>query len=355
MRQRTATWIFLATLSFVWAVSTPLVLAKEKSSQKETVSKEKSAGDKESKKESTAEAKEGKKELVASVNGTPIYMADLDTEMSRYEKQMSMTGQAPDAAKLAEMRKKVLDSLISRELLKQQSQKLGIKVSDAEVAAQVDALKKRFPSDAEFTSTLKKMNLTEDKLKQQFSQDMAIKKMIDEQVANKVTITPEDTKAFYDGNPDLFKAPEMVRASHILIKVDPKASPEDKAKAKEKIVAIQERIKKGEDFAAVAKEVSECPSSANGGDLDFFQRGQMVGPFEDAAFKLKPGEYSDVVETQFGFHLIKVTDKKEAGVTPYDDIKAKIEQHLKQDKVNKELTAYVDQLKSQAKVEIFLK
>lgn len=355
MRQRTATWILLLTISFVLAISTPFAFAKEKSPQKETASKEKAAGEKDGKKDAVNDTKDVKKEPAASVNGTIIYMAELDSEMNRYERQMSMTGQAPDAAKLAEMKKKVLDSLISRELLRQESQKLGIKVDPAEVSAQMDTLKKRFPNETEFVSTLKKMNLTEDKLKEQFAQDMAIKKMIDEKVSDKVTITPEEIKAFYDGNPDLFKAPEMVRASHILIKVDQKATPEEKAKAKEKIVAVQGRIKKGEDFAAVAKEVSECPSSANGGDLDFFQRGQMVGPFEDAAFALKPGDVSDIVETQFGYHLIKVTDKKEAGVTPYDEIKSKIEQHLKQEKVNKELTAYVDQLKTQAKIEVFLR
>jgi len=107
--------------------------------------------------------------------------------------------------------------------------------------------------------------------------------------------------------------PEMVRASHILVKVDSKATAEEKAKALGKIKDIQKRIQSGEDFAQVAKEVSDCPSKENGGDLNFFQRGLMVPPFENAAFSMNPGDTSDIVETVFGYHIIRVTDKRAAG------------------------------------------
>lgn len=292
---------------------------------------------------------------VASVNGATITQGDLDKEMTRYERQLAMSGQTPDQSQLADVKKKVLDSLIGREVLKQEYQKLGIKVAESELNERIEALKKRFPSPEDFTGTLAKMNLTEADLRSQFEQDMAIKKLIDQEVASKVTVSDADVKAFYDSNADVFKTPDMVRASHILIKVDPKASDADKAKAREKIAAIQKRVQKGEDFAALAKEVSECPSSANGGDLDFFQRGQMVGPFEDAAFKLKPGEVSDIVETQFGYHLIKVTDKKPAGKMTFDEVKEELAQRLKQQKVNQELAQYIEQLKAKGKVEISMK
>jgi peptidyl-prolyl cis-trans isomerase C len=252
------------------------------------------------------------------------------------------------------MKGHVLDGLVDRELLKQESKKRGITVDDNEVNQQVATLRQRFSSEKEFTETLSKMSLTEADLKAQMRQDLAIKKLIDQQIGAKVTITPEEAKAFYTSHPELFKAPEMVRASHILIKVDPNASSEDKAKARERITAIQQRIKKGDDFAAVAKESSECPSGANGGDLDFFQKGQMVGPFEDVAFSLKPGTVSDIVETQFGYHLIKVTEKKDASTVGFDDIKVKLEDYLKQQKVNEQLAQYVAQLKAGSKIETFI-
>jgi len=292
---------------------------------------------------------------VASVNGVAISQNDFDKEFSRYERQMAMMGQASDPAQVGELKKKVLDGLIGREVLKQECQKVGIKVSDAEVDERVAALKKRFPSEKDFTDTLVKMALTEPELKSQFTQDMAIKKLIEQEVAGKVTVSDAETKTYYDSNPDLFKTAETVRASHILIKVDPKAGDADKTKAREKVAAVQTRIQKGEDFAVVAKEVSECPSGANGGDLDYFQRGQMVGPFEEAAFKLKPGEVSDIVESQFGYHLIKVADKKPAETKTYDQVKDELGQYLKQQKVNQQLAQYVDQLKSKDTIETFTK
>jgi peptidyl-prolyl cis-trans isomerase C len=312
------------------------------------------AGKKDAAKEKSAVTGTASKDKVAMVNGTVITRSEYDKELGRFERQMAMSGQAPKPADASEMKGRVLDGLIDRELLKQDSKKLGIVVDENEVNQQLAALKQKFGNEKDYTETLAKMNLTEAELKTQLRQDLAIKKLIDRQIGSKVTVTPEEMKAFYDGHPEFFKAPERVRASHILIKVDAAGTDADKAKAKERITAIQQRLKKGEDFAAVAKETSECPSGANGGDLDYFQRGQMVGPFEDAAFKMPPGTVSDIVETQFGYHLIKVTDKKDASTVAYDEIKGKIEDYLKQQKVNEQLGQYVAQLKKGAKIETFL-
>lgn len=307
------------------------------------------------KKEKTTMANAGaSREKVATVNGTVITRGEYDSEMNRFERQMALSGKTPNPAEASEMQKRVLDGLVDRELLKQESKKQGISVDDAEVNQQVASLRQKFSGEKEFTETLTKMNLTEAELKAQLKQDLTIRKLIDQQVAAKVTITPEEAKAFYSSHPELFKAPESVRASHILIKVEPNASAEDKAKARERITAIQQRAKKGEDFAALAKEASECPSGANGGDLNYFQRGQMVGPFEEAAFSLKPGTMSDIVETPFGYHLIKVADKKEASTISYDEIKGKLDDYLKQQKVNEQLVQYIGQLKAGAKIETFM-
>lgn len=321
------------------------------------VKKEKApaASSADTKKEKAVAAKTGAaQDKVAVVNGTVITRADFDAEMNRLERQMAMSGRAPNPAETSEMQKRVLDGLVDRELLKQESKKLGIKVDDSEINQQIANLKQRFSSEQEYTGFLAKMNLTDATLKAQMRQDLTIKKLIDQQVGSRVTVTPEEAKAFYTSNPELFKAPEMVRASHILIKVDPNASAQDKTKARERITAIQKRVKGGEDFAALAKESSECPSGANGGDLDYFQRGQMVGPFEDAAFSLKPGSVSEIVETQFGYHLIKVTDKKDASTVSYDEIKSKLEDYLKQQKVNEQLAQYIGQLKAGAKIQTLM-
>jgi peptidyl-prolyl cis-trans isomerase C len=225
-------------------------------------------------------------------------------------------------------------------------------VDDNDVGQQLTQLKGRFSSEEDFANALKRLKMTENDLKDEFTRRLVVKTMIDQVIANKVEITAEETKTFYDSNPNYFKAPERVRASHVLVKLDPKASEVEKAEARKKIEDIQKRIQKGEELSALAKELSDCPSASKGGDLDYFQRGQMVAPFEEAAFSLKPGETSGVVETQFGYHLIKVVDKKESGTIVYDEIRGNIESHLRQQKVNEKYAAYIEELKSNAKVEM---
>lgn len=302
-----------------------------------------------------AKQKESKKDVIAVVNGTKISQSDFDREVGRYEQQMAMMGQTPNPQQLSEIKEKVLNGLIDRELLYQESQKEGLKVSKSDVDERINALKQRFPSEEEFKKTIEKLGLSEAGLRSQFEQELAVKALLDKKFAGTIKITDQEMKKFYDDNPDYFKTPERVRASHILIKVEPNASEADKAKARQKIEDIQKKLKKGEDFAALAKQYSECPSSAKGGDLDYFQRGQMVGPFQDAAFAMKVGDVSDIVETQFGYHLIKVTDKKPAGTVSFEEAKDKIKSYLEQQKMAQEVEQYVAQLKKTAKIEEFVK
>jgi peptidyl-prolyl cis-trans isomerase C len=146
-----------------------------------------------------------------------------------------------------------------------------------------------------------------------------------------------------------------VQASHILIKVDPQADESQRAEARKKIEEIKKKLGKGGDFAALAKEFSQCPSGSKGGDLGYFRRGQMVKAFEEAAFALKRGEVSDLIETKFGYHLIKAIDKKPETTIAFEEIKSKLGRYLKQNKVQEEVRQYVEKLKEKVKVERFLK
>ena len=268
-------------------------------------------------------------QIAARVNGKPIPMSMYSSQLERVLGQFSMTGRKLDAKQTTTLKQRILDSLISREILEQEAEKKGIKADEAMVNTQMDAIKKS-TTPQNFAASLKRMNMTEVTFRNYLTTELTIKKLIDQELASKTTVTPQEVKAFYDSNPDLFKMPEMVRASHILIKVDKNASAKQKAAALAKIKAIRKRILKGEDFAKVAKEVSEDPGTkANGGDLNFFAKGQMVPSFEKAAFSLKPGQVSGIVTTSFGYHLIKVTATKPAGTVPFDKIQSKIVQHLK--------------------------
>ncbi len=310
------------------------------------------AEEKKATKKEPAKATEKSQGTAATVNGTVISETDVQKETDRFLQQAAATGQQVSPEQKTELRKEVLDSLISREVIYQESKKQGVKVADAEIDEKLADLKKGFPNESDYQAVLQKMNLTEPELKNQISKQLAMKKLIDETVVPKVSVSDEEVKKYYDEHPDDFKMPEQVRASHILKKVEANASQADKDKAKKALTDLQQRIKKGEDFAELAKQNSDCPSAPRGGDLGFFPRGQMVAPFETAAFALKPGELSDIVETQFGYHLIKVTDKKAPSTLTFEESKERIMQYLKQQKVSDQVSKYIEGLKSKADIKI---
>jgi len=288
---------------------------------------------------------------VAKVNGISITRVELDRAM---KVMLAQTGNPPtlpaDQKKAAETA--VLNQLVDAELLYQAGKKLEVKDIEKQVATQISSAKAKFPSPAQFEKSLQANGITENDLKEYARKELYINNLIETQIASKVIVSEADVKKFYDENPDKFKLPESVRASHILIGADAKSTEADKKKAKEKAETVLKKIKGGEDFATAAKDNSTCPSSKQGGDLGFFTKGQMVPAFENVAFALKPGEISDVVETQFGYHIIKVVEKQPAKTVTYDEAKQKIQEFLKGQKIRKDISEYVQKLRKDGKVEI---
>jgi peptidyl-prolyl cis-trans isomerase C len=291
---------------------------------------------------------------VAVVNGTIITRGEFDRVLDSELRRAAQSGQQIPDAQMAKIENSILDRLIVGELLFQESKKKGIQVKPETVTEQLMTIKQRFPSEAEFKKALEENNMTESKISADIKRDVAIQRLLDKEVDQKVKITDEESKTFYDKNLQLFQQPERVKASHILIKVDEGAPEEKKAEARKKIKEIQQKVQNGEDFAALAKTYSEGPSGPKGGDLGSFGRGQMVKPFEDAAFSLKPNETSDIVETRFGYHLIKVVEKQPAKKIAYADAKDRINKRLKDQKLRTERQLYFDKLKKDAKIEKFL-
>ncbi|MGA8243254.1 MAG: peptidylprolyl isomerase [Desulfobacterales bacterium] len=290
----------------------------------------------------------------ATVNGTVIPRQTLDREVKLFTDRMVRQGQQVPDLQVPVLRNEILDSLIDQELLYQESQKQHMQVDNKAVDEKYDEIKKRFKTEQEFKDAIAKMGVTEAEIRSQLKKGLAIDELLKSKVVKDIQVTEEEAKKYYDEHTDQFKQAEQVKASHILIQVAPDASDEKKAEAKKKIVAVQERLKKGEDFAAVAKESSEGPSKSRGGDLGFFQRGQMDKSFEDAAFALEPGKISDVVETKFGYHIIKVEEKKPETTRAFSDEKDKIEQFLKQQKTREKIESYVEDLRKKAKIDKFV-
>ena len=288
----------------------------------------------------------------AVVNGTTITQEALAFETQRMIEQMARQrqGQVPDEASMPQVREDVLSRMIEEELLYQDSQSKDIQVPEARVTEELASIKQRFPSEKEYQDALAGIEMSEADLTRKITRGMAIEQLIKEHVIQGTAVSEAESRAFYDQNASMFEKPEQVQARHILIKMEGDVTEAQKAEALAKIEMIRKKALEGEDFAALAGEYSEGPSSAKGGDLGHFSRGQMVKPFEDAAFALKTGEISAVVETQFGYHIIEVTDRQPASVVSYETVQAQIVERLKQEKSRREIQQYIETLRTQADI-----
>lgn len=270
--------------------------------------------------------------VVVTVNGTPIKNAAVTEEVGkRIEamKQRMQPGQEMPAAQKDQIRMGVVDMLVQKEILKQKLAAKNITVSDADVMAQIEEIAKANNQTLDEVKTeIAQYGMTMDDLKSQIRPQVEMKKLAEASMNDPKMV--EEAKKFYDDNPSYFQVPEEVNASHVLIKVEPNATDEEKAAAKAKAEEVLKKAKAGDDFAALAKEYSDDPGSKDNGGEYTFGRGKMVKPFEDAAFALEPGQVSDLVETQFGYHIIKLNKKTEASVTPFDEAKEKIISYLLQ-------------------------
>jgi peptidyl-prolyl cis-trans isomerase C len=202
---------------------------------------------------------------------------------------------------------------------------------------------------------LQARGVTLDRLRADTAETIAVNQMLKTELEPKVKVSDADTKSFYDQNKARFRQEDSVHASHILIRVEEQADVATRAKGKTQADDLLKQLKKGAAFADLAKKYSQDPGSApNGGDLGFFNRGQMVPAFDQAAFALKPGQTSGVVETPFGYHIIRVSEMKPGRDLGYDEVKAQIEDHLKQQIRDQKSQEFVDQLKAKGKVQVLI-
>ncbi|MBI5483189.1 MAG: peptidylprolyl isomerase [Deltaproteobacteria bacterium] len=290
------------------------------------------------------------KEVVARVNGVSIDAAEL-----RRAKTVMLRGRPVPPEQQAEIDKQALGQLLSAELLYQAAAKQEVKDLEQQIEAKLAQGKARFGTQEEFVKAIKDLEMEEKDLREYTRRDLLISKFVESEIVPKVKVAEEDIRAFYTQNPDKFSRSESIKASHILIGVDSGAAADEKKKAAEKAAKLRKELAGGADFAALAKGNSTCPSSQQGGDLGFFGKGQMVPAFENAAFSLKPGEISDVVETQFGYHIIKLTEKKAAETISFKEAQPRIEEYLKGQKVNSAVGEYLSEARKTAKIEILLK
>jgi peptidyl-prolyl cis-trans isomerase C len=296
-------------------------------------------------------AKDEPAKIAAKVDSRTIDMHTFEQEVAKYMTQYKgAQGNLPPAF-MQQIRTQAINTLINREVLLQESDKRGIKADKEEVEKGIKSVQGRFPSQKEFQEALKQMKLTQGEFEEQYLQQSRIQALLNKEIISKIKVKEDEAKAYFDANPKQFEQKQQVRARHILIKVEKTADEKTKEEARNKLVGLQKKILSGEDFAEMAKQHSQGPSNVKGGDLGYFSKGQMVKPFEEVAFKLAKGEVSDIVETRFGYHLIKVEDHKAPQKAVYADNKQKIMEKLKNERIQKEVNAYIKKLRQEAKIE----
>jgi peptidyl-prolyl cis-trans isomerase C len=287
--------------------------------------------------------------IVARVNGEAVSRAELERAIRGVE--MRAGGPVPPEQR-DEVYRGVLDQLIAYRLLVQETRARQVTVPDAEVDKELDAIRRRFPDEQAFSAALKAQQLTLDEVRRDIRQDLEVSKLMDAEVAAKVAVDAAAVKAFYDEHPERFREEEAVRASHILIRVPPEADAQAKARARGEAEAILKALRGGADFATLARERSQDGSAANGGDLGFFTRGQTAPAFEAAAFALEVGQTSGVVETPFGFHVIKLFERRPARLAPFDAVQAEIAAYLRDERRQALADAFIAGLRAKARVEV---
>ena len=291
-------------------------------------------------------------EVVATVNGQNITREQLQELFNAALQGAGSTAENLSPQQQLQGYNQLLNDLIMDKLVAEAS--VSEKVTPADIDAEIEKIKGQFPDAALFDQQLQQTGMTVEKLKENISNMLQQQRWMQSQVK-----TPEVTEAaaqsFYDSNPTEFEQPETVEASHILFMVDPNA-PEDVVKEKQAAaVKAAERASNGEDFTALAKELSEEPGAdQSGGDLGFFAKDRMVPEFANAAFSQEIGTISQPVRSQFGWHVIKVADKKEAGTVPFNDVKDQIRSYLQSNEQRQAVQKVLQGLKESAKVETFL-
>ena len=300
---------------------------------------------------------------MVTVNGVEIRQSEVEKEIQPQLERMAKRGGGLPPGAIEQNKERfmvqALGNMIVKALLNEKIKEAGIVVTEDDIIAQIKKIaEKQNPplSVDDFKALVAAYGQTFEEWKEtmDFEKGLGYQMLMETELAGKLDITQEDANDYYVKNKRRYEKPERVRASHILITPDtsdPNTDPnESKATAKAKAEELLSQIKAGGDFAALAKENSSCPSGAGGGDLKFFPKGQMVKPFSDAAFGMKTGDVSEVVETRFGYHIITVTDHEDASVTSLEDAKEGIIEQLTQSRQRELADKYIKSLKKAAEI-----
>ncbi len=283
---------------------------------------------------------------VAVVNGTAISEAELDREVTKLLPKTYFHSTVNEE-KLAEVKKKALESLIEHTLMYSYAISKGIKATDEEVEEIVDKLVDFYGSQEKLEAVLKQNKTDMTELRQAIRRDLTLKHLFEKEIEYK--ISDEDLKKYYEKNKFKFKEPEKIKAALIYVRNDP-GDPKGREKALEKIKKAEQELKDGENFPYVAQTYSDDPTRVKGGDLGFIHRGRLDMDLENIAFSMDANTTSDIIEKDVGYFIIKVDEKKEPNQLSFDDVKKGLRAELKAKEEEKREKELLEKLQANAKI-----
>jgi peptidyl-prolyl cis-trans isomerase SurA len=290
------------------------------------------------------------------VNGDVVTLSDLrDRAGEEYERAESLApGKERDEAISAVLRR-AFDAIVAEKLLAQQAKDLQLEVTDEQVDAAIQDIKTRNKfDDAQFDEALGAQGLDRARFRQQVRRELETYQVLQYKVRGRVKITDEDVRNYYQSHPQEFGGEDEIRVRHIFLPLPEDAAAADEAKVRAQGEKVIQRLRSGEDFAKVARQVSKGPSAEEGGDLGFLKHGTIQKQLEDAAFALKDGEVSGLVRAGPGLHIVKVEARRKGGGKGFDDAKDEIRDRLMEEQVGTYRQQYLDELKNQALIEVKL-
>ena len=290
---------------------------------------------------------EGTGSIVAKVNGQPVFASQMEAEL----RQQMRKHKKSSVALADRVRKKVLDKVIDRELLYQAARKLDIPDLEKKIEEELQSTRDRFSTEERFQHYLESNELTQEQLRSAARRVIFIDEYLQRNHLLKPVVAEQEIRKFYSKK--TFKREDALRLKHILLSVHENANPETRKEIRHKAEGIRRVIIQGADFSVLAKQFSDSAEAKEaGGDLGFIKKGYMPAAFDKVAFSLQEGEISEVIETRFGFHIVKLVAKRSAGMIPYEEVRDFIERYLQNQRSRQLIAAHIEELRAQASIEI---
>jgi peptidyl-prolyl cis-trans isomerase C len=283
-----------------------------------------------------------------TVNGVAITDRDVEQEAAIIAADIQQRNLKWTKKQILDFSDEIVDTLIGRELLYQKAQQRNIRIRSPWVERALQELKSEIGGAAAYDAYLKKTGLDDEHLRDRIRKGLIVKRLLHRDILRRIKVSEAEIQAFYRRYPDYFVRKDEIRVRQIFIDFPDGGGISARGEALLRIQSIQDRIRRGENFAALALEYSQDPSRSRGGDLGYLERSQMIASFADAAFALEPGQVSDIVETRFGYHLIKMVDRIPSSRMAYRNARVKIHRTLRRNKEKAAAAAYLADLRKQA-------